>query len=153
MSDVIDNTEELLRLVKKLGVKVGSVEELSRLLTAVNASYNPDAARVKAAKTVGVAVPCATVGVVGVCSFFLLANAAEMPVAAHPMAALAVMWGVTGLVCLASLIFSLILLRHRRVNVTPARQPERGPSEALLRPDTPTGITDQLAADLARHFS
>ena len=57
MSLLIENTEELLTVVKKLNLKVASVDELRHLLAEINANYNPEAARQKTGKLVGVAVP------------------------------------------------------------------------------------------------
>jgi hypothetical protein len=140
MSVVIDNTDDLLALLKKLNLKVNSVEELQQLLSAINAAYNPEAARLRLAKLVGLAVPIVLGGTAGVVTLFLGTHGPDL---GHShVAAIAVAWGVAGLVSLGALLYSFLVLLGR------ARLPA-----AVAPPDRPPGrrgafldaITDQPA--------
>jgi hypothetical protein len=59
MSLQIDNIDDLNRLLKASKLTVSSVDELKDLLATINASYNPDAARMRLARLLGMGVPSA----------------------------------------------------------------------------------------------
>jgi hypothetical protein len=139
MSVLIDNTEDLLTLVKKLDLKVNSVEELEYLLTMINSGYDPETARQKTARLVGVAVPCSMAGAAALTSFFLL-----MPgqaVNANGVAVLAVAWGACALVSVAAVITSAIMLGRRHEQVQPDQSPQRPKNH---REPGATGIVKEL---------
>ena len=139
MSVVIDNTEDLMALLKKLDLKVSSVDELRQLLATINANYNPDAARARTGKLVGISVPCVMAGVAGLVSFCIAAAGHDLT--PYHVAALASMWGVCGLVSVAALILGFILAGGRRGSrtLTDSPPPELGSSDPLV-----TAITDRL---------
>jgi hypothetical protein len=138
MSVVIDNTEDLLALLKKLNVKVTSVDEVRQLLTTVNANYNPDATRQRTGKLVGMGVPGIMAGAGAAVSFFLLLPG--HPLTPYHVGVLALVWGAVALVSTAAVLASAIMTSLRRgstrVNVPP---PEPSPLHAAL-----TGITNEL---------
>jgi hypothetical protein len=118
MSLVIDNLEDLRTFLKHTGLKVSNVEELKALLAAINANYNPDAARLRVARLLGVAVPSVMTGVAGVVSFFLVGGPPGLRY--EGLAALCVIWGVVGLVSLGAVLTSGLLVRAgRRPNQAP----------------------------------
>jgi hypothetical protein len=132
MSVMIDNTEELLTVVRKLGIKVGSLDELTRLLTTINASYNPDAARQKTGKQIGVVVPCSMISAAGVATFFIVLAMSKGTEAGH-IAGLALIWGACALVCMTAMIASALMTRRRpelsssdNASPLPASYPQRG---------------------------
>ena len=69
---MIESTEELLTLLKKMDLKVHSVDELRQLLATINANYNPDAARQKTGKLIGTTVPGFMAGAAAFASFMIL---------------------------------------------------------------------------------
>lgn len=105
MSVMIENTDELLALLKKMDLKVHSVDELHQLLTSINASYNPEAARLKTAKLIGTAVPGSMAGAAAFGSFMLLASGSG----AFAVGGLAVIWGAVAIVSTAAVIAAAIL--------------------------------------------
>lgn len=149
MSLMIDNTDDLLRVLKKLGIKVTGVEELKGLLASINAHYNPDAARMKVAKLIGVAVPVVALVVAGLISFFLVfltASPTAQRMTHHTwVAVFAVLWGVAGVVGLGALGVSLFFLLGSRRTAAALTPPARGESPAL------TAITGQLAGHAGQH--
>jgi hypothetical protein len=115
MSVQIDSPDELQKLLKKCNLRVGSIEELKDLLASINASYNPDAARVKAALAMSVAVPCTALGVAGMVSFLVSGMTEGLHRGGpYPMIALAVMWGCAALVSILALVMGMVSLRARR---------------------------------------
>jgi hypothetical protein len=143
MSVVIDNTEDLLALLKKLNLKIANVEELRSLLVTINANYNPEAARLKLAKLIGVGVPCTACGIAGVVSFFLIPASNSGQIGSHVAAIMAVLWGVTALVSVSALLVSFIMSCLRRGQRTlPDQAPSARQPSAFDR--ALTGITDQL---------
>lgn len=126
MSVMIESTEELLALMKKMNLKVSSVDELRQLLATVNANYNPDAARQKTGKQISTVVPGIMAGAAAVASFFLLGAEATTPSVRHTVAGLAVIWGSVALVNTAAVIAGAILSGVRRgqpIPNTPLDQP------------------------------
>lgn len=114
MSLLIENTEELLTVVKKLNLKVASVDELRHLLAEINANYNPEAARLKTGKLIGVAVPSAMASAAGVTSLFLVMEAHGGGITPYHVGALALIWGACAVVSTAAVIASAILSGGRR---------------------------------------
>jgi hypothetical protein len=139
MSVMIDDTEELLTVLKKLDVKVNSVDELHHLLTTINSSYDPEAARQKTARQIGVAVPCAAAGAAALASFILLAQAQGLSAAS--VAIMAVVWGAFALVSMAAVIASAIMLGRPRN----PRNMDNPPSRSQSHPERgATGIVKEL---------
>jgi hypothetical protein len=130
MSVVIDNTDDLLELLKKLNLKIESVDELRHLLTVVNTAYNPEAARARIAKLVGLVVPIVLGGIAGFVSMILISEVRAL--GPHYVGALSLVWGVCGLVSLAALLFSFILLARRGAPRVPADNPPAGRPPARL---------------------
>lgn len=114
MSLMIESMDELFVLLGKLGLKVTNVEELRDLLTMINAQYNPEAARVRLAKQVGVTVPCGLGIVAGIVTGILTTSAGNsVLVSPHLLGALAWIWGAVGVVSVSAL-FSGLMLGLRR---------------------------------------
>jgi hypothetical protein len=113
MSVAIETTEELLTLLKKLGVKVTSVDELRSLLMTINANYNPQAARTRMAKLIAISVPCTLGPIAGLVSVVLAESGRGTLVGPSFVGALAVIWGACALVSVTALIFGLALLGRR----------------------------------------
>jgi hypothetical protein len=113
MSLMIDNLEDLRTFLKHTGVKVTNVEEMKALLAAINANYNPDAARLRIARQLGITVPSVTTGVAGVVSFFI-AGSGPPGLRNENLAALSVVWGVVALVSLGAVLASALLVRGSR---------------------------------------
>jgi len=116
MSMMIETTEELLALLKKLNMQVSSVDELRSLLATINANYNPQAARMRTAKLVAVSVPCALGGIAGLVSLYLTTTAPDMLSGSYFVGALALVWGSCALVSVMALIFSFLLHLGRSAN-------------------------------------
>jgi hypothetical protein len=126
MSVMIESTEELLTLLKKMDLKVTSVDELRQLLATINANYNPDAARQKTGKLIGTAVPGAMAVAAAFASFMLLAG----PGSVNAIGGLAVIWGAVALVSTAAVIASAILTGARRGRAMPDYSPDRPASRS-----------------------
>lgn len=126
MSMMIESTEELLALLKKMDLKVTSVEELQHLLATINANYNPDAARQKTGKLLGITVPGYMAGAAAFASFMLLGGG----VSPFTVGALGVIWGSAAIVSTAAVISSAVLIGVRRGHPLPsslsAQPPSRG---------------------------
>ena len=112
MSLLIENTEELLTVVKKLNLKVASVDELRHLLAEINANYNPEAARQKTGKLVGVAVPMPLATAAGFTSFFLLSTGHGGMTSYH-VGGLALIWSACAVVSVAAVLASAIMTSVR----------------------------------------
>jgi hypothetical protein len=139
MSVVIDNTDGLMKLLKQLNLKVSSVEELRQLLETINLNYNPDASRMRAAKLIGISVPCVLAGCTAGVSCTLVPPYQHLT--PHHVDALALIWGVSGLVSVVALIVSCILVGGRRVSRT---APESNPAGQESSDPLVTAITDHL---------
>jgi hypothetical protein len=140
VSVLINNTEELLHLVRKLGIKVTSVEELEHLLKSINASYNPEADRIRLVRRVALSVPIVA------CVFASIASCAIVspPAHAHEAGIIGVIWGCTALICVAALVFSLVALALRRTR--PTDKAAFLPKGVVPLDESSTGITDRLGA-------
>ena len=141
MSVSIDTPEELLAMLKKLNLQVANVDELRQLLATINANYNPEAARQKTGRSIGVAVPCIMAGAAA-CASVSLVRLEEGLTPAY-VAVLALVWGACTLVSGTAILASSIMTRVRRdnsiaANDSSARQPSR-----LEAPQT--GITNHLS--------
>ena len=141
MSVVIESTEELLTLLRKLNIKVASVDELRHLLATINANYNPEAARQRTGKLIGVAVPSALATAAALTSFFLL-GMGHGAVTPYHVGALALIWGACAFVSLGAVLASAIITSNRRGGRT---APENAPDRPdMLRERIVTGITKEL---------
>jgi hypothetical protein len=139
MSVVIDNTDGLMRLLKQLDLKVSSVEELRQLLETINLNYNPDASRMRAAKLIGISVPCALAGCATGVSCALASPYQHLT--PYHVDALALIWGVCGLVSVVALIVSYILAAGRRGSRS---APKSTPASEESSDHLVTAITDHL---------
>jgi hypothetical protein len=122
MSMMIESTEELLVLLKKTDLKVHSVDELRQLLATINANYNPEAARQKTGKLIGVAVPGIMAGAAAFGTFFLLGAAAgnsRLEFTSYTVGCLSVIWGAVAFVSTPAVIAGAIMSSIRRGRPTP----------------------------------
>jgi hypothetical protein len=142
MSVLIETTEELLVVLKKLGIKVANVDELRGLLASINANYNPDAARTRTAKLVGISVPCTLAAVAGLVSVVLTERANSGMLNPSLVGALAVVWSACALVSVTALIFSFVLLARRRS--APAEDKAVRGTSSRVEQRSATGITPDL---------
>jgi hypothetical protein len=113
MSVMIETTDELLSLLRKLNLKVTSVDELRHLLTTINANYNPQAARLRTTKLVALKVPCSLGGIAGFVSLLLTMATQGALIGPYFVGALALVWGSCALMSLTALIFSFALLSRQ----------------------------------------
>lgn len=118
MSVMIESTDELLTLLKKMNLKVSSVDELHQLLASINSHYNPDAARQKTGRLIGTVVPGFMAGAAAFASYCLLALG-ETVRKVDVVGGLAVIWGPTALVCTAAVIAGAVMSGVRRGRVMP----------------------------------
>ncbi len=131
MPDPTDNLQEVRRLVKQLGIKVETVEDLQRVLAAVSASYNPDALRVRTIRTISTTAISVSMGAAGIVSFFALANPDMGKMAAQGFPpvfiVLIVMWAVAGVVSFLAVLVGLRWLRHSMSRSTTGPPPLERP--------------------------
>jgi hypothetical protein len=142
MSVMIESTDELLALLKKMDLKVTSVDELRHLLATVNANYNPEAARQKTGKLIGATVPGIMAGAAAFVSFVLLITNETTHSIPHDVGGLAVIWGAVALVSTASVLAAAIMSNVRRGPTMPNPSSDRPASrgEAVV-----THITKDLS--------
>jgi hypothetical protein len=112
MSLVIESLDDLRTFLKHTGVKVSTVEEMKALMAAINANYNPDAARLRVARLLGLVVPGVTTGVAGFTSFIIVGGHGGLRY--EGLAALCVIWGVVALVSMAAVLASAVMARGGR---------------------------------------
>lgn len=149
MSVSIETTEELLALLKKLNVKVASVDELRNLLVTISANYNPQAARVRAAKLIALSVPCSLGVIAGIVSLCLLTTATQDSlIGSSFVKAFAVLWGSCALVSVVALIFSFPLLLGRPTRV-PLDTPSPGKPSTTEKRTVEERVTAALTHDLS----
>jgi hypothetical protein len=134
MSMMIESTEELLVLLKKMDLKVHSVDELRQLLATINANYNPEAARQKTGKLIGITVPGYMAGAAAFASFILGSTAMTI-------GGLAVVWGAVAVVSTAAVISAAIMTSIRRDQTMP---------NALL--DRPVSRRDPVETHITREL-
>jgi hypothetical protein len=139
MSLLIDSTDDLLTVIKKLNLKVASVDELRQLLVTINANYNPEAARQKTGKLIGVSVPTCMAIAAGVTSFFLLAPGQE--ITPFHVGIFALVWGACALVSAAAVIASAIMSSIRRGQASSENAPNH---RNMVGERMVTGITNEL---------
>ena len=128
MSVLIENTDELLALLKKMDLKVHSIEELRHLLASINANYNADAARQKTGKLIGVAVPGIMAGAAAFATFFLFGAAAgntRLELTSYTVGGLGVIWGAVAFVSTPAVIAGAIMSSLRRGRATTDNPPDR----------------------------
>ena len=139
MSVQIESIDELKALVKRLGIKVESVEQLRDLLTTVNSQYDPEAARIRALKLTGVITAAVGLGAAGMVSFFLVAPKKDSDgIDALTIAALGIIWGVAGLVTLITQFFTTWGLRGGLFSTSTVRAAQPGLGGPSHDPGTPT---------------
>lgn len=142
MSLLIDSTEDLLAIVKKLNLKVSSVDEMRQLLATINANYNPEAARQKTGKLIGVTVPGYMAIAAAVTSAFLLGSGKEEITRFH-VGILAMVWSACALVSTTAVLASAIMTSIRRGDQT---SPETIPARrSVFDERRGTGITNELS--------
>jgi hypothetical protein len=134
MSMMIESTEELLVLLKKMDLKVHSVDELRQLLATINANYNPEAARQKTGKLIGITVPGYMAGSAAFASFILGSTAMTI-------GGLAVVWGAVAVVSTAAVISAAIMTSIRRGQTMP---------NALL--DRPVSRSEPVVTHITREL-
>jgi hypothetical protein len=116
----IESLDELRELLKKLNLKVSSVHELRALLLTVNATYNPVAARTRAARLIGVVTPCIALGVGGLVSLLMVTGALKPSGGEVPermslvVIGVAVVLGIAALVSTVAVVGSLLFLYRRQ---------------------------------------
>ncbi len=147
MPESIEDIKDIRRLVKQLGIKVESVEDLQRVLTALQASYNPDAIRVKTIRTICTTAISTSMGAAGFVSFFALVFLSDNRISSSwlwPVGiALIIMWAMAGAVSLAAVFVGLLWLKHQPNRSTTQLDPaaaDRKPvplpgSEYITTPD------------------
>ena len=128
MSLMIESTDELLQLLKKMDLKVKSVEELHQLLASINANYNPDAARQKTAKLVGTAVPGFMAGAAAFASFMLFGSQNTQTTLPFTVGGLAIIWASMAVVSTAAVICASVMTRGGRGRAMPDNLPDRSAS-------------------------
>lgn len=138
MSVMIENTDELLTVLKKLGLKVSSVDELRHLLATINANYNPEVARQKTGKLIGVTVPGYMAGAAAFVSFFLVGGG----MTSYTVGGLALIWGACAAVSVAAVIAGAILTG-----------PHRRPAPIDRPADRPVTTSEQVMSAIGRDLS
>jgi hypothetical protein len=115
MSLQIDNLDELKSLIKDTNIKISSVDELKDLLTGINASYNPDASRVRVVKMMAMVTPLIAFSVAGICSFFLLGNkSSSNSLTPNETSVIAVMWGTSAIASIVVNLWAWLAIRDIR---------------------------------------
>jgi hypothetical protein len=122
MSMPIDSIDDLKAVLKACKLNIANVDDLQGLLRTINATYNPDAARVKAAKTLAAVVPSfAFVSAVAVSYFVVAWGASAGLIDRFAVGALGIVWGVAGLASVVATVFGgVLLLTRRRASGEPA---------------------------------
>lgn len=137
MSMMIESTDELLTLLKKMNLKVASVDELRQLLATINANYNPDAARQKTGKLLSTTVPGFMAGAGAFVSFFLVGPG----MTPSTVGGLALVWGAVAVVSTAAVIAGAILTNGRRGRTSLEGTPDR---KSMFGEELLTGIRKDL---------
>jgi hypothetical protein len=119
MSLHVESLDDLRELLKKLHLKVNSVEELRALLVTINATYNPEAARTRAAKLIGIITPCVALGVGGLLSLLLITGSLKPSGGQVPermnlvVVGLGITLGIAALTSMVAVVGSLLFLYRR----------------------------------------
>jgi hypothetical protein len=120
----INDINDLQKLLKRIDLKVQSIEELKALLAVVQQPRDPVTAQVETIKKIGHEVPTAVACTGGVVSFLLVFFGSGFgPVAM--VGALAIIWGAVALICVPAILSSMILLG--RLQATPAARRDSPP--------------------------
>src|SRR5579875_1972553 len=106
MNVMIESPDDLLTLLKKMDLKVTSIDELRQLLATINAHYNPDIARQKTGRLIGTTVP----GYMAAAAAFATFCTASI----GGVGSLALIWGAVALVSTAAVISAAIMTGIRR---------------------------------------
>src|SRR5262245_35724179 len=114
MSFEINDVGELEKLLKKLDLKVQSLDELKSLLATVQRPKDHESARLDTIKQIGVTVPCTAAGVAGAVSFFLILFGAGMLGFVGIVASLGAIWTAVAIISVAAIVASALLLRRQR---------------------------------------
>jgi hypothetical protein len=113
MSIYIETLDELRSLVRKLGIKVESIAELRELIAAVNAQSNPDMARLKTLKVIGVVAAVVPPGAAALATMLLFAESAKTGgVTWGGLLALAIVWPAVALISTLAVYFTFRALRQ-----------------------------------------
>src|SRR6185437_12276242 len=107
-------TAELLSMLKKMNLKVASVDELQQLLATIHSNYNADAARQKTGKLLSTTVPGIMAGAGAFVSFCLVGPG----MTPYTVGGLALVWGAVALVSTAAVIAGAILTNNRQDRTT-----------------------------------
>lgn len=155
MSIVIETVEDLKQLLKLTKAKVETVQELSELLTRLQAVYNPDIARVRSVKLISTTAISVSLSAAGICTFFAIPGVAHgADVRPHVFWAvfciIAIMWISAGSVsCLAVLMGLRWLRKHQApIRADQAANPANATASAC-----PTGITEMDLTKFKREMS
>jgi hypothetical protein len=138
----IDSIRDLQRLLKTCRLTVGSVEELEGVLARIKAGYDPDAARVRAARRIGATVPVVGAVMAFLTSFYLvpisLVSPLDHSVGVWPrvvacLGGLGIVWGLWAVVSLVAVLRSFSILRSRpsEEHFAPPRMPTSTGSTAI----------------------
>jgi len=150
----IDDLQDVRRLVRQLGIKVGTVEDLHQVLAALSTSYNPDAIRVKAIRNICTTAISLSMGAAGLVSFFALVTMSETRLLSEwfwpLMTVLIVMWGVAGAISLTALLIGLLWLRQAPTR--PTTEPGPMPTERSAAPPGPANIMTPDNLKFPREF-
>jgi hypothetical protein len=138
MSLQIEDLDDLKALLKACKLTLNNVDDVKGLLASINANYDPDAARVRAAKRLALVVPCTGAGVAGAVSLLLISQWSNLGL--YHFLTLTVLWGTWGLVSIVATLFAgIVLLTRRRARVAAGGGPPAPP--ALGNGPYSTGIT------------
>ncbi len=137
MSLIIESLDDVRNLVKRLGIKVNTIDELKDLLNAIKSQNDPEAARNRIIKNiagVGVGIPTFLAAVVSGGLIMTMTSPNNTFFApGFYIACLAIIWGVAGIISLASLLFAMVTFGASR---RASRLDEMALLESFKRPTT-----------------
>jgi hypothetical protein len=144
MSIYIETLDELRSLVRKLGIKVESTAELRELIAAVNAQSNPDRARLKTIKVIGVTAAAVPSGGAALATMILLAESAKAGgVSWGGLLALAIVWPAVALISTLALYFTFRALRSSASVAGWSQRKLAGQGGASMGPQSP-GLSEPI---------
>lgn len=116
MSLQIDNLDDIKSLIKETDIKISSVDDLNELLAGINASYNPDASRVRVVKLMAILTPSIAFSVAGICSFFLLGSTqtGRGTITPQMIAVMGIMWGTSAVASIVVNLWAWLAIRDIR---------------------------------------
>ena len=142
----VETVKDLKRLLNQVGLKINTLEELQNLLASLNATYNPDEARVRSARTISTVTTWVSFGAAFLGTFYLMPvlivgseRNKELPWPIIPLIAL--LWLVAGAVSSLALRYSHSLLRGREQRQDRATPLEEGVRQGEAGPATSSQIT------------